>query len=837
MNRFPEVRRSGTHGIAVILLCLCVVALTLLGTISLFSLRTQNGEGASFLTRHGLLVSLGAAALIAAARGDYHRWRLRGPLPIAGTLLVCGFVLLLPHVSPGTLRGWLRASGDPVVLLTLPVIVLLATLLDTGEDNSARRFFGTLAIAGTVTFTIASLPAASARGTGVLVSFVWFALALASGPVPWRRHLAALVPALALLVPLATGVPGHHHFSPFSEQLRSSLIAIGGAGLTGSAAFGTSASRYYLSTKPFMLAFFAEEFGLLGVLLVLVIFGSIAVIGLRIARRAPDRFGALLALGISCSLLLHMVLHTGACLGVLPPAGLSLPFFSEGPGAPLFLVGCGLMISVARRSQPGAGEKRPPITREQAAVALGLTLAVLGLLASRAVFVQSRHDFKTFLRGERSDLAPERGRIVDRNGTVLAVEIPATAISVNPSHLPAGRAREIATAITAALEIESDEKALARLGETTHRHFAWVARQIAGRPAAVARRIPAALIPQIQLHDDRVRYYPNAMTATAVLGSCDVDVTGFCGIEGRFESSLRGHGNGSCIVDPRGLQIAGRVRRPRPDDLALTIDIGLQRTLERAIGDLLPPAGTGTGVLLDVHSGEVLALVSLPGFDPNHARTTAPDRFHNRAIEQLVPLPRELSVALLLARALDDGLAEPGSVPAILRGVVPAPWTESWASRSLPAFGFGSPSGIELPGELPGCLGASRAGSAATEVWATPLQMALALAALATGQLPAPVLVWGKESSADRPAADSAHDDHLRRPRQVISTDAARLIREAAFLPDAPGNSGWYARVISSRSGAPVPWYLGLLTDADGRRSRALVLIGCTTAGDAMMHQ
>jgi cell division protein FtsW len=134
-------------------------------------------------------------------------------------------------------------------------------------------------------------------------------------------------------------------------QVRQSLIALGSGGPTG-VGFGEGRQKFGFLPEPhndFIFSMIGEEWGLMGVTFLVLLFSTIIVVGFRIARRAPDLFGQLLAIGFTNLIALHATLHMAVGLGVIPPTGLPLPLVSYGRSFLLVtLVGVGILLSVAR---------------------------------------------------------------------------------------------------------------------------------------------------------------------------------------------------------------------------------------------------------------------------------------------------------------------------------------------------------------------------------------------------------------------------------------------------------------------------------------------------------
>ena len=137
-------------------------------------------------------------------------------------------------------------------------------------------------------------------------------------------------------------------------QVRQSLIAIGSGGITG-VGFGEGRQKFGFlpeSHNDFIVAMVGEEWGLLGIIFLVSLYLGIAVVGFRVARRAPDLFGHLLAIGFSSYIALHAVLHMAVGMGLVPATGLPLPLISYGRSNVLVtLIGLGILMSVARGAE------------------------------------------------------------------------------------------------------------------------------------------------------------------------------------------------------------------------------------------------------------------------------------------------------------------------------------------------------------------------------------------------------------------------------------------------------------------------------------------------------
>jgi cell division protein FtsW len=370
-----------------------VSVLTVMGLVMVLSSSSvqairQYGSPWVYFERQVLWVALGGAALVVFAKFDYRVWkRFSGPL--VGLALVLLVMVLIPGVGvlvdgssrwigtgsfriqpselmklalvlfgadllarrAGRTRQWARAVR-PLVIVFFVAGLLVMKQPDMGTTLVlASVAFGLLFAAGTRVRTLAALFTVSAAGA--------FLLSIAE---PYRR--ARL---LSFLDPWA-------HRSDQGYQVVQSLVGLGSGHLWG---VGLGASRAKWGFLPnahtdFIFAIIGEELGLIGSLLVVGLFGTLAFLGVRTAARAPDRFGRFLAIGITCWIVSQAFINIGAVIGLLPVTGLPLPFVSFG-GSSLVIVmaATGLLLSVAARERPlsdGGRQDAAPATPTAAPV-------------------------------------------------------------------------------------------------------------------------------------------------------------------------------------------------------------------------------------------------------------------------------------------------------------------------------------------------------------------------------------------------------------------------------------------------------------------------------------
>jgi cell division protein FtsW len=364
--------RAGTERTTTYVLLVMVVAvLNVIGVVmvlSASSVQSLDSKGTAwwFFERQLLWTGLGVAGFAVASRVDYHWWRR-----ITVPFLVVAAVLLVLVLVPGIgiwvdgSRRWLGVGSwrmQPSEIAKLALLVYAADVLtrqhrELGDWRKALRpilivfvlFAGLVMrepdLASTMVLTIiliATLVVGGIRGRhlAAIGATAVTAVTLFALLVPWRRARM-----LSFLDPW-------HDQSNAGYQVTQSLIALGSGGWTG---VGLGASRAKWRFLPaahtdFIFAIVGEELGLFGASLVVGLFALLAYLGVRAALRAPDRFGMLLAGGITAWIVGQAVINIGQAVGLLPVSGIPLPFVSFGGTALVFtMIAAGLLGNVARQ--------------------------------------------------------------------------------------------------------------------------------------------------------------------------------------------------------------------------------------------------------------------------------------------------------------------------------------------------------------------------------------------------------------------------------------------------------------------------------------------------------
>lgn len=345
-----------------------LLALLAVMLVSLVVLASASGENARLVMSQGARFGIGLGAMVLLSRVTPGKLRLWTPVAYAASLVLLGLVFVFGSGRSANL--WLNLGVfylQPGELLKLSVPMMLAWYL---HSVPLPPRWGTLAVgAGIIGLPVGMIILQPDLGTGMLVAASGvFALFLA-GIAWWRIGLFAGLGLAALPV-------GWHFLMPYQRDriltfldpesdplgagwnIIQSKIAIGAGGLTGKGwGQGSQSHLNYLPehTTDFIFAVLGEELGLVGTLLVIVLFLTIAYAAIRVAAHTQDAFVRYATFGIVVWLLGQMIINVGMVLALLPVIGIPLPLVSYGGSALVpSLVALGLLIGFARREPEAA---------------------------------------------------------------------------------------------------------------------------------------------------------------------------------------------------------------------------------------------------------------------------------------------------------------------------------------------------------------------------------------------------------------------------------------------------------------------------------------------------
>ena len=452
------------------------------------------------------------------------------------------------------------------------------------------------------------------------------------------------------------------------------------------------------------------------------------------------------------------------------------------------------------------------------------------MLAMRAVYLQVfNSDFLQEQGNARhSRLVKDnshRGMILDRNGQPLAISTPVDSVWANPSVLAEERGKWRRLAALLGISTRDIAQLLRKHDDS---EFMYLKRHV---PPPLAERVMALKVPGVALMREYRRYYPLGPVAGHVIGFTNVDDQGQEGVELSYDSWLRAvPGTKRLLRDLQGnaVEVAESVVLPKPGrDLTLSIDGRIQylayRELKAAVRE--HHAHAGSAIVLDARTGEVLALVNEPDFNPNNRAGLNSRTFRDRAVTDLFE-PGSTLKPFTIACALESGKFSPGTVidttpgriqigDRIIRdvhdyGVLTVAGVIEKSSnvgaskialtldknrmwRMLRSVGFGQATGLQLPGEVAGLLNPPSGWVPVDQasisfgygISVTPVQLAHAYLALANNGVELPLTLQRVEAP--------------HRGERVMSPKTAHRIQSMLELAVSDEGTGQAAQVADYR--------------------------------------
>ena len=451
-------------------------------------------------------------------------------------------------------------------------------------------------------------------------------------------------------------------------------------------------------------------------------------------------------------------------------------------------------------------------------------------LVARAVHLQvldkeflNRQADTRHLRTEK--ISAHRGTITDRNGEPLAISTPVDSIWVNPRQF--APAVDSIPRLARTLGVDS-QMLMRRITRSMDKEFLYLKRHLSPEQA---EEVLALQLPGVSVQREYRRYYPASEVTGHLVGFTDIDDEGQEGLELAFNHWLAGESGAKRVLKDRlgrSIENVASIRPPRHGkDLRTSIDLRLQylayRTLKSAIKT--HNARSGSIVVLDVQTGEVLAMVNQPTYNPNDRSQLAAERYRNRAITDIFE-PGSSLKPLVVAAALESGQYRPSSIIDTAPGYIVVGPKKIEDSRNLgrvslttvlarssnvgitklamtlqpdqlwetmTEFGLGELTSSGFPGESAGLLthySNWRPISQATLAYGygvsvTPLQLAPAYAALGSD---------GEMRPVSLVALDAPTEGH-----QVLSTETATAVRRMLEEVVRPGGTGTKAAIDGYR--------------------------------------
>lgn len=367
-------KKRGTMDTVLLILIFVLLAF---GIVMVFSASypaalAANGNSFYYITKHVLFVAAGIVGMFIAARIDYHVYRrFVFPLFIIGIILL--ILVLVPGIGTdnGTFaKRWINlrfTTFQPSEIMKFAIIVMFSHLIALNQRRMNTFVYGLVPFGACLLLT-AGLMMLEPHLSGTILIFSIGLIMMFIGGTKIRYFAGLLGCAVVGIVGIIVYKGADYvmervngWLNPFAEHMSrdetwqtiQSLVAIGSGGLFGRG-IGNSRQKFlYLpeAYNDYIFAVICEELGLIGALLVIVLFVMFALRGFAIAAKAPDTFGYMMGIGLTSQVCIQAVLNMAVVTNTIPSTGISLPFFSYGGTAIVMLLWqMGVLLNISRQS-------------------------------------------------------------------------------------------------------------------------------------------------------------------------------------------------------------------------------------------------------------------------------------------------------------------------------------------------------------------------------------------------------------------------------------------------------------------------------------------------------
>lgn len=355
--------------ISILLVLLCI-GLVMLFSASYYYANNKFGDSYKFIKQQAIYAAVGLVLMYVVSRIDYHVYKKFAWILYFGILVLLAVLLALPPMISGVdYKRWFvlgPVNFQPSEIAKFSVVLLFAYLMEKYEKKMSTFLFGFvffLILLGAVCVLVVLEPHLSAT---VLIFMIGVTMMFVGGVKKLYLFASAGAGVGLGAVAILSGVVDYgstrikYWLDPWLDargkgfQTIQSLLAIGSGGFLGKG-LGQSRQKYLWVPEPhndFIFSIVCEELGLVGAMLIIMLFCLLVWRGFTIAARAKDRFGSLLALGLSFQVGLQALLNILVVTNTIPNTGISLPFFSYG-GTSMVILLCemGIVLSVSRSAR------------------------------------------------------------------------------------------------------------------------------------------------------------------------------------------------------------------------------------------------------------------------------------------------------------------------------------------------------------------------------------------------------------------------------------------------------------------------------------------------------
>ena len=351
-----------------------VLILLTIGLVMLFSASyaysyENYGNSYKFIVKQALFAGAGIIAMFVFSRIDYHFWRKLSWLIYIVTFALLVFLLIVPPMVKGmAVKRWFAIgsfSFQPSEIAKFAIVVLFSTLISANQKlmNNWKVILSLFGILGITCVLVMLEPHLSAT---LLIAAIGVVLIYVGGlnrKVVIAGVVIAVLGIVLVIITQSTGFISYgadrikYWLDPWADakgegfQTIQSLLAIGSGGILGRG-LGQSRQKYLWVPEPhndFIFSIVCEELGLIGAVIIILLFALLVWRGFTIAMRSSDKFGSLLSLGLTFQVGLQAMLNIWVVTNTIPNTGISLPFFSYGGTSLLILLAeMGIVLSVSR---------------------------------------------------------------------------------------------------------------------------------------------------------------------------------------------------------------------------------------------------------------------------------------------------------------------------------------------------------------------------------------------------------------------------------------------------------------------------------------------------------
>ncbi len=350
-------------------------ALLLIGLVMIFSSSAviaveRYNDSYYFLKRQLVWAAIGLLLMAYCMRIDYRKFARYGYLIYTASLIVLLLVFLpfMGHTVNGAQR-WIRLGPitlQPSEFVKLGLVIFFAALLAKKDAAGKIKdfFLGFVPCFLALAVILLLIQLQPDMGTSLMIGLVVFCMFLVAGVRP-----TYLVGVLVLMAPIIISAISNveyrrrrilsfldpwEDFSDSGYQIIQSFVAISRGGMTGSG-LGAGQQKLFYLPEPhtdFIFAIIGEELGFIGGMVVIALFAALLWRGIKVGLNAPDRFGSLLALGITLAICLQAIINISVNLGLAPTKGLPLPFISLGGSALImWMISIGILLNVSEHTK------------------------------------------------------------------------------------------------------------------------------------------------------------------------------------------------------------------------------------------------------------------------------------------------------------------------------------------------------------------------------------------------------------------------------------------------------------------------------------------------------